>query len=418
VIAHAGAMLNLARAYQLNGDAGPAAEQLAEEAITLMRAAGNRAGTLASVGNLAQLRMRQGQRRVAAQIYAHAAELTLTQPDSPLLIGGSAYHVGLGELLREQNDLDAAEDHLRRGIERVAEELMVDADVVALGYLTLARILQARGDGAGALATLEAFLQLARRRAFVPRLLRRGMALRAQLALWQGDLAAAVHWADMSGLDCTDGVNYPQEPEYLTLARVRIAMGRADSTSGHIPVALELLDRLLVAAEAGARAESIIEILLVRALAMQALGNQPGALVSLARALLLAAPEGYIRIFVDEGAPMLELLRAAHARGIAPAYVEQLLAAFPDWRLQIADCRLEPKQSAICNLQSAMLEALTTRELEVVRLMAEGASNRTIAERLTLSVGTVKRYANNIFSKLDVQSRTQAIAKARALRLL
>ena len=151
---------------------------------------------------------------------------------------------------------------------------------------------------------------------------------------------------------------------------------------------------------------------------MQALGNLSGALVSLARALLLAAPEGYIRIFVDEGAPMMELLRAAYARGIVPDYVERLLAAFPDCRLQIADCRLEPKQSAIYNLQSAMTEALTTRELEVVRLMAEGASNRTIAERLTLSVGTVKRYANNIFSKLDVQSRTQAIAKARALRLL
>jgi len=199
---------------------------------------------------------------------------------------------------------------------------------------------------------------------------------------------------------------------------VRIAMGRADSTSGHIPVALELLDRLLVAAEAGARAESIIEILLVRALAMQALGNQSGALVSLARALLLAAPEGYIRIFVDEGAPMLELLRAAHARGIAPAYVEQLLVAFPNDGLHIPDCTFAPKQSPIANLHSAMLEALTTRELEVVRLMAEGASNRTIAERLTLSVGTVKRYANNIFSKLDVQSRTQAIVKARALRLL
>jgi len=418
VIAHAGALLNLARAYQLSGDAGPAAEQLAEEAITLMRAAGNRAGTFASIVNLAQLRMRQGQRRLAAQIYAQAAQSIAALDDGLVLVGDPAYHVGLGDLLREQNDLDAAEEHLRRGMDRVAGVQMVDADVVALGYQARARLQQARGDGAGALATLEAFVQLARQRAFGPRLLQRGAALRAQLALRQGDLLTAVRWADSCGLDCADGVHYPDEPVYLTLARVQIAMGRADSTSSPSHVALELLDRLLVAAEAGARAESSIEILVVRALALQALGNLSGALVSLARALLLAAPEGYIRVFVDEGAPMMELLRAAHARGIAPAYVEQLLAAFPDDGLHIPDCTLAPRQSPISNLQSAMLEALTTRELEVIRLMAEGASNRTIAERLTLSVGTVKRYANNIFSKLDVQSRTQAIAKARALRLL
>jgi LuxR family maltose regulon positive regulatory protein len=153
---------------------------------------------------------------------------------------------------------------------------------------------------------------------------------------------------------------------------------------------------------------------------MQALGNQAGALVSLARALLLAAPEGYIRVFVDEGAPVIELLRAAHARGIAPAYVEQLLAAFGELKIENVELRSssserDHSQFSIFNSQ---FDSLTTRELEVVRLMAEGASNRTIAERLTLSVGTVKRYANNIFSKLDVQSRTQAIAKARALRLL
>jgi LuxR family transcriptional regulator, maltose regulon positive regulatory protein len=419
-IAHAGALLNLARAYHLSGDAGPAAERLAEEAIVLMRASGNRAGTLASVVNLAQLRVRQGQLRAAAQNYAQAAELKSAHVDGQLLIGGPGYHFGLGELLREQNDLDGAEDQLKRGMEGVCADLIVDADVVALGHQALARLRLARGDGVGARATLESFAQLARQRAFVPRLLRRGAALRAQLALWQGDLAAAVRWADTSGLDCSDGVHYPDELEYLTLARVRIAMGRADPTSGHIAVALELLDRLLVAADAGARVESTIEILLVRALAMQALGNLSSALVSLARALLLAAPAGYIRIFVDEGAPMVELLRAAYARGIAPEYVEQLLAAFGELNIENTELRnrASERDSFQFSILNSQFDSLTTRELEVVRLMAEGASNRMIAERLTLSVGTVKRYANNIFSKLDVQSRTQAIAKARALRLL
>ena len=197
MIAHAGALLNLARAYQLSGDAGPAADQLAEEAITLMRAAGNRAGTFASIVNLAQLRMCQGQRRLAAQIYAHAAQSIAALDDGLALVGDAAYYVGLGDLLREQNDLDAAEEYLRRGMDRVAGVLVVDADVVALGYLARARLQQARGDGAGALATLEAFAQLARQCAFVPRLLQRGAALRAQLALRHGDLAAAVRWADL-----------------------------------------------------------------------------------------------------------------------------------------------------------------------------------------------------------------------------
>ncbi|HEU5099148.1 MAG TPA: LuxR C-terminal-related transcriptional regulator, partial [Roseiflexaceae bacterium] len=419
-IAHAGAMLNLARSYHVSGDAGPATEQICEEAIALMRASGNQAGTLASLLNLAQLRRLQGRMRAGAQIYAQAAQLIAAQADGQLLVGCPGYHFGQGDLLREQNDLDGAEAQIQRGMECACQELAVDGDVVAQGYLALARLHQARGDGKGALATVESFMERARQRAFVPRLLRRAAALRVQLWLWQGDRAAAMRWAETSGLGCGDGVSYAQECEYLALARVRIALGRADADDNHIHVALELLDRLLTAADAGARTESMIEILLIRALGMQALGKHSSALVSLARALVLAAPEGYVRVFVDEGAPMLVLLRAGYARGIAPEYVEQLLSAFRELNIENAELRspISERHAFQFSILNSQFDSLTARELEVVRLMAEGASNRDIAARLTLSVGTVKRYANNIFSKLDVQSRTQAIARAHALRLL
>jgi ATP/maltotriose-dependent transcriptional regulator MalT len=178
------------------------------------------------------------------------------------------------------------------------------------------------------------------------------------------------------------------------------------------------LDRLLESAEAGGRMGSARRIRIWMALAFHALGELRAARLAIEPALALAAPEGYVRSFVDEGAPMLELLLEARGRDNVPAYVEKLLAAFADFRFQIADCRLEPKQSAIYNLQSAMVELLTERELKVLRLIADGASNRAIAEQLVITVGTVKRHITNLFGKLGVRSRTQAISAARAIGLL
>jgi LuxR family maltose regulon positive regulatory protein len=191
------------------------------------------------------------------------------------------------------------------------------------GYLALARLQQARGHGAAALATLEAVMVLARERQFFHLLIEHAAALRARLQLMQGDLAAAVSWAEASGLFPDDEPYFPREAAYLTLARVRIAAGQAAAV-------VPLLDRLLADAEAKARLHSAIGIRVLQALAYDALDARPHALAALERALTLAEPEGFVRIFVDQGAPMAALLRRLPATSERMlAYTEQLLAAFP-----------------------------------------------------------------------------------------
>jgi LuxR family maltose regulon positive regulatory protein len=196
--------------------------------------------------------------------------------------------------------------------------LLAEATAITSGYIALARLQQARGDSAGAIATFYELEVLARERNFPAHLLARAAALQAQLALMQGDLKQAVHWIDTSGLHPDRDLSYPREVEYLTLARVRIAQGRGDPAGPYLHDALQLLDRLLEADEAGGRMESVIEILILRALALQAQGDMRAALTALERALTLAAPEGYVRVFVDEGAPMAALLSEAQHAGIAP----------------------------------------------------------------------------------------------------
>jgi len=207
-----------------------------------------------------------------------------------------------------------------------------------------------------------------------------------------------------------------REGEYLVLARVRLAQARDDptshgnnGTSPYLRDVLRLLDRLQVLAEASARMGSVLQILIVRALALEAQGDRMSALSTLERALVLAAPEGYIRLFVDEGAPMLALLRQARGRGIIPEYVATLLSAFGE--LHVSDLSLPAARP------SALLEPLTGRERDVLRLLLEGASNREIARRLVLSVNTVKRHVYNLCGKLGVQSLTQAIIRAGDLNL-
>ena len=224
----------------------------------------------------------------------------------------------------------------------------------------------------------------------------------------QGDLPAARCWAGQSGLSPHDAeLPYAREREYLTLARVRIAQGREDPAGPFLADALHVLNRLLQEAEAKARMGSALEMLILQALALHAQHDRQGALIALQRALTLAAPEGYIRLFVDEGVPMHVLLRQIrpHLHGSMQGYVATLLSAFGG---QPASPAPGP---------SSLVEPLTGREREVLRLLLEGASNREIARRLVLSINTVKRHIYNLCGKLGVQSRTQAIVKARALDL-
>ncbi|HEU5090320.1 MAG TPA: LuxR C-terminal-related transcriptional regulator, partial [Roseiflexaceae bacterium] len=223
-------------------------------------------------------------------------------------------------------------------------------------------------------------------------------------------IVPAQRWAATSGLHAEDAPDFARELQHLIFTRVQIATGRQERENAVIDGALMLLERLLVAATSQGRIDSVIEILLLLALAYQAQHRATNALEVLEQALQLAWPEGYMRRFVDEGEPMTALLREANARGIERQYTATLLAACPADRPQVSSVE------AMASLPQG--ETLTEREREVLRLLADGHSNQAIADALVLAVGTVKRHMNNIFAKLDVQSRLQAVARARELDLL
>ncbi len=382
------ALVGVASSYLVSGDVTRAAEQVAVATVAALRASDDLFALLESITCLARLQGLQGHLHRAASTYGEAKRVLPGQGGLQSLLGSPAYYFGLGDLLRECNELDAAERHLLDGMDLVQGTLTVFADEVTLGYIALARL----------------FTNLASFRHFVPQLLARGKAVRAQVELAQANLAAAIRWADGSGLSLVDeDLSYPREQEYLALARVRIAQGREVLARPFLQEALGLLDRLLQDAEAKARLGSALEILVLRALALQARGDRIGALTTLEHALTRAEPEGYIRLFVDEGEPMRTLLR--QAQGIVPDYVTTPLAVFGEQHVSATARRM-------------LAEPLTEREREVLHLLSTGVSNREIAHRLVVSQGTVKKHVYNICGKLGAQSRTQAVARARGLNLL
>ena len=242
--------------------------------------------------------------------------------------------------------------------------------------------------------------------------------------LAQGRLREALGWAHEQGLSVDDELSFLQEFEHIMLARVLIAVYTRDRTDGAIHEAARLLERLEQAAEAGGRVGSAIEIGILRALAHHAQGSLAPALVALEHALRLAEPEGYVRIFVDEG-PALATLLAQSAERRAPNdsirhYIERLLAAFPEAQSVEPGALNEETAALRSTLQrsSALVEPLSARELEVLQLIAQGLSNSEISARLFLAVSTVKGHNRNIFEKLQVQRRTEAVARARELDLL
>jgi LuxR family maltose regulon positive regulatory protein len=223
------------------------------------------------------------------------------------------------------------------------------------------------------------------------------------LDVQQGDRAAAAHWVQASGLHGQDMVSFQNWTLYHSLAYVLVALGRPEEV-------MPLLGRLEAAADRAGATGLQIRALICEALAFQALGRTAEALESLARCLALAEPGGHIRSFVDQGAPMAALLQV-HRAIESSAYVDTLLAAF------VAE-GIGPLPSAATPPSFRLPEPLSERELEVLRLIAAGRSNREIAETLVLALGTVKAHLHNIYGKLDAQTRTQALARARELKLL
>jgi LuxR family maltose regulon positive regulatory protein len=261
--------------------------------------------------------------------------------------------------------------------------------------MALARVFQAQGEGTRAWAMLDRAEHVARQ--YAQHLLRPVAAARARLHLASGDLAVAGHWASESALDAGDEPDHTREFEMLTLARVLVAQG-------HSGEALDLLQRLGQAAEEGQRLGSLVETRLLQALVLHAQGLGVEALTALDTALSLAEPQGYVRLFVDAGAPLARLLQQAALQGnAAAARLRVALSTSPSVH---AEHELPPPP---------LVEPLSERELEVLRLIADGLSNRDIAAELIVAVTTVKKHASNIYGKLGVRSRTEAVARARDL---
>jgi LuxR family maltose regulon positive regulatory protein len=400
------------------GDATPAAQQQSMDALSRAQTAANLISILHGTSDLARLQVLQGRLHAAVETYRqilqHVPKDTLEH-----VFGAISYFAGLGEVLCEQNDLDAAERLLTRGVELSRGQLLVYPTVLMQGYLALARLRQARGDSAGASLLLAELMQRARQHGLVPATIARIAAAQADLALAQDDRAAALCWASEVGATLSDVGHYPREAEHLTLARVWIAQGRDDPTKPELHDALRLLGQLRAAAGQQERVDSLIAIDIVRALALAAQGHKPAALDTLEHALKAAAPEGYVRRFLDEGAPMAALLGEAQQRSIVSDYVAKLLAAFP--RTEARGLRTERMNSADSVLSpqpSALIEPLTGRELEVLSLLAAGRGTGAIAQELIVSEGTVKRHVSNLMGKLDVHSRLEAVARARDLGLV
>jgi LuxR family transcriptional regulator, maltose regulon positive regulatory protein len=409
---HTGALVYAAQAYLVSGDVTSAPEHKAKTAVQLARNSNQLFLSLRSIINLARLQVLQGRLRQATTTYEEAMQVTSGPEVLRVLTSGPAYYFGLADVLREWNDLDEASRYLAQGMEVLESgTLLIDADVVMLGYVTLARLQLARSAYGKALAALDTFVNLTHQRQIIPLLVAQVAAMRAYVDLEHGNLTAALRWMDASGLSTGDAdLAYPREREYLTLARVQIALARADPTGTFLQDTLGLLARLLSDAEAKARMSSVLEILLLRSLAFDTQGNKTQALRSLERALLLAEPEGYVRLFVDEGMLMLALLREAQRHGLALDYLTRLLFAFDTEHIS------DPVSPIPAN--HTLLEPLTARERDVLRLLVAGLTNAAIAQELVITLGTVKRHVNSIYGKLGVQSRTQAVARAHAMHLL
>jgi LuxR family maltose regulon positive regulatory protein len=220
----------------------------------------------------------------------------------------------------------------------------------------------------------------------------------------RGNLPAASQWLQEHRPSTGDVPDFTQELEQLVAARALLALNQPAR-------ALALLRQLQDSAEEAGRMWSLTETLVLQALALQLEGNWDQAISTLGRALSLAEPEGFVRTFVDEGEPMARLLRRTLVEGIAPRYVSKILAAF--------DESAQPAPPATQGVvDQPLVDPLTERELEVLRLIAAGLSNREIAQELIVAVSTIKTHINHIYSKLDAKSRTQAVVKAQALDLV
>jgi LuxR family transcriptional regulator, maltose regulon positive regulatory protein len=404
----------LARAEWLRGRLTEA-ERAFAASITGWRAAGERYLAATGCELLGLVQRAQGRLDAALGTYEQALEIT-APPGQPALPRAGAAHVGLAEVAYQRGELELAHRQVSEGIalcRQLAYAGRGTPQPLATGLAALAWIRQATGDPGGAREAMADAGRVAPG-PDVTSLLNPVPAQRARLLLAQGEVAAAARWVEERGLAPDDEPGYPPEPEYLVLARVLLAQD-------HPAPALGLLGRLHAAATAQGRTGSVIEIQALQALALTAAGEEERAVDALAQALMLGCPQGYVRVFADEGAPMAALLGRlvaaqkaddAVARGVPLGCLARLLRAFG-----------EPPAAAGAGGGGAvtvpgLVEQLTPRELEVLALLAAGTPNPRIAGQLVVSLDTVKKHVSHVLGKLGAANRTEAVTRARQLGLI
>lgn len=360
--------------------------------------------------HLARLRMRAGDLTAAHDLYQRAIEETTDEKGHHLPIVGEAF-LGLAEVWFQWNDLEKAEECILKYIQLTEAW----SPVVALeGFLALARVRQAQGRGVEVRPLVEKARKLALQFEITELDDLMVDVYDARLSLAQGDVQAAARWVegrnvDLSSFDSEHWVEqegtiseHLRKYALLILARIHIAQGEPQR-------ALEILTPLLSVMKSLHRTDLVLETLILQAVAHQVSGNSKEALTVLKDALSLGEHGNYVRIFIDEGPVMAKLLYEAAKQGISPEYCGKLLGCLT---------HIDHDDQSQSPLESEMIEPLSSREIEVLTLIAEGLSNREIAERLVISLGTVKVHARNIYGKLGVSNRTHAAAKARSIGIL
>jgi LuxR family maltose regulon positive regulatory protein len=394
------ALSHLGQAQRLAGD-GRAAIETLRQAVAVGQLLGHHLITLEALGYLTLLLFQQGQLREAILLCEQAARQHTDERGHPLPMAGLVL-IPLGALYFEADDLERAEHQLRTGIALC--EQMGTVYYTLLGQRTLARLLCARGEIEAAWETLAAARQLASQ-SESRRRLRHIDAVSAELQLRQGQVQAAARTL----ADLPEDAAARSEYENVTVARLLLAQDRGAE-------ALAFLREVETRAHAQGHLRALIGIHVLQALTGAALGETDAAGDRLAQALSLAVHSGYRRVFLDEGAALAPLLAAR--RAVAPEFVDGLLAALPKPGVPepgAADAAPNADASAA---NRALVEPLGDTQLAILRLVADGLSNQDIADRLGITVGTTKWHLNQIYGKLGVASRTQAVAHARRVRLV
>ncbi len=386
------------------------AEKCYRKVLTMAGAPTYQELSIHAYGALADLELRQGRLQDAAAYWRKALQ-KIGEPQSwgrvPLPVSGWAT-IRMGEILYEWNELEQVEEHLARGLQRA--ELSGDVRAQIAGYLLAARLKLTQRDLEAVAVYLEKTRSLLVDAPFDEW---QSRFQRLQLELWLAEdrLRAALHWGDellqddaLAPGDITGAALSPGRRPEVQLALARLLIVRGDGAS--LQQASSRLGRLQQAAEAEGRLGVLIEALALQALAHWQRGDSAGAMTALARALRLAQPEGYVRLFVDLGLSMARLLQEARSRDMLPDDIARLLAAYDDG-VPMSDPHL-----------ATLPEPLTLREQEVLELLAAGLTNREIGQKLIISAQTVKKHTGNIYGKLGVGNRTEAVARARQLDLL